>query len=249
MRIGSKLGMINRYLYVFILVYTQKYTRHLYRDLWTFPRYLICYKQAFICRNYSKITEGSMENSIGGLFKMKEQADQAHRALQVAGFKGEEITLWVHKKAVPLNAEHRVSVKEIGISAVIGAVIAVIITAIIGFLISRSEIFVPGFWPNFSRGPYLEMMAFALFLATGALVGAILGAAIRLLTSRENARITPTGIKRGGILVVVNTDRAQEVLAKRVLKENGALDLENLTEKWDANVWEGFRKLEPSVGN
>lgn len=190
-----------------------------------------------------------MENSIGGLFKTKEQADQAHHALQAAGFKGEEITMWVHKKAVPLNTEHRVSIKEIGISAVIGAVIAVIITAIVGFLISRSEVFVPGFWPNFSRGPYLEMVAFSLFLATGALVGAILGVAIRLITSRENARITPTGIKRGGVLVVVNTNDAQEEAAKRVLKENGALDLENLTEKWDKNVWEGFREVQPSASS
>ena len=190
-----------------------------------------------------------MKNSIGGLFKTKEQADQAYRALQGAGFKGEEITLWVHKKDVPLNREHRVSVLEIGISAVIGAVIVVIITAIIGFLISRSEIFVPGFWPDFSRGPYLEMMAFFLFLATGALVGAILGAAFRLLTSRENARITPTGIKRGGMLVVVNTDGTQEEVAKRVLKENGALDLENLTQKWDSKVWEGFKEVQPSASS
>jgi hypothetical protein len=193
--------------------------------------------------------EGSMKNSIGGLFKMKEQADQAYRALQGAGFKGEEITMWVHKKDVPLNTEHRVSALEIGISAVVGAVIAVIITAIIGFLISRSEIFVPGFWPDFSRGPYLELMAFSLFLATGALVGAILGAAFRLLTSRENARITPTGIKRGGVLVVVNTDGTQEEDAKRVLKENGALDLQNLTEKWDSKVWDGFKEVQPSASN
>lgn len=190
-----------------------------------------------------------MENSIGGLFKTKDQADQAHRALQAAGFKGEEITMWVHKKAVPLNTDHRVSVQEIGISAAIGGAIGIVLAAIVGFLIGGREVFVPGFWPNFSRLPYLELVAFALFLATGALVGIILGVATRLITSRENTRITPTGIKRGGVLVAVKTDSAREEVAKHVLKENGALDFQNLTEKWDSKVWEGFREVQPSVGN
>lgn len=192
--------------------------------------------------------EGTMKTSIGGLFKKRKQADQAFKALQEAGFKSEEITIWVHKKKVPLNYEHRVSAREIGISAAIGAVAGGILAAIIGLLIGRGELQIPGLSPDFAGGPYLEMMALALFIVQGGITGAILGAAIRLFTSRENARITPTGIKRGGVLVVVNADDTQKEIAERVLKENGALDIENLTERWDPNVWAGFSEVQPSVG-
>lgn len=190
-----------------------------------------------------------MKNSIGGLFKQKTQAEQASKALQEAGFSGEEITMWVHKKSVPLNEEHRVSPLEIGLSALLGAVIGGIIATIIGFLIGFGEVIVPGVRPDFSRGPFLEMLGLFQFVVSGALAGAILGAAFRLLTSRENARITPTGIKRGGVLLVVNADKSQEEVAKRVMKENGALDLENLSEKWDSHVWEGFKQIQPSTGD
>lgn len=190
-----------------------------------------------------------MKNSFGGLFKTKKQAERAYQSLQEAGFKNEEITIWVHKKKVPLNYEHRVSAREIGISAAIGAVVVGIIAVIIGLLISFSVLQIPGFRPDFARGPYEEMVAFALFVVQGAITGAILGAAIRLLTSRENAKITPTGIKRGGVLVVVNAADTQKEIVERIMKESDALDVENLTEKWDSNVWTGFREVELQVGD
>ncbi|HEX6269126.1 MAG TPA: hypothetical protein VFZ43_02730 [Anaerolineales bacterium] len=190
-----------------------------------------------------------MKNSIGGLFKQKKQADQAYSALQEAGFHEGELTMWVHKKEMPLNDNPRVSLLEIGMSAAIGAVVGGLIAAIIGGLISLGGIQIPGFRPDFTRGEYVEAMAFALFIVQGAITGAILGAAIRLFTSRRNARFTSRGIKRGGVLVVVNAEDAREETAKRVMKENGALDLENLTEKWDTKVWDEFRQVEPSVGS
>ena len=193
--------------------------------------------------------EGTMKTSIGGLFKKRKQAEQAYKTLQEAGFKSEEITIWVHKKKVPLNYEHRVSAREIGISAAIGAVVGGVIAALIGLLIGLGELQIPGLSPDFTRGPYLEMMAWALFVVQGAITGAILGVAIRLFTSRENAKITPTGIKRGGVLVVANADDSQKETAERVMKESGALDVENLTEKWDSKVWADFREVQPSMGS
>jgi|GEM_PF-1871739 len=187
--------------------------------------------------------EGPMKTSIGGLFKKRKQAEHADKALQEAGFKSDEITMWVHKKKVPLNYEHRVSAQELGISAAIGAVVVGIIAAIVGLLIARGVITIPGFNPDLTRGPYLEIITFALFLVQGGITGAILGAAIRLFTSRQNAKITPTGIKRGGVLLVVNADDSQKEIAKRVMHENGALDSENLTEKWEPNVWEDFKEI------
>jgi hypothetical protein len=193
--------------------------------------------------------EGTMKTSIGGLFKKRKQAEHANKALQEAGFKSDEITMLVHKKKVPLNYEHRVSAQELGISAAIGAAVVGFIAAILGLLIARGVVIIPGFNPDLTSGPYLEIITFALFLVQGAITGAILGVAIRLFTSRENAKITPTGIKRGGVLVVVNADDTQKEIAERVLRESDALDVENLTEKWDPNVWADFREIQPSVSS
>lgn len=190
-----------------------------------------------------------MKISIGGLFKQKAQAEHAYKALQEAGFDGGEITMWEHKKSVPLNEEHRVSPLEIGLSALIGAIVGGTIAGIIGALIGFGEVIVPSVRPDFTREPFLEVIGLFHFIASGGLAGAILGAAIRLFTSRENARISSTGIHRGGILLVVNADDSQKATVEQVMKANGALDSQNLSEKWDSHVWEGFRKVEPSVGS
>jgi hypothetical protein len=187
-----------------------------------------------------------MKNSIGGLFKQQTQAEQALRALQEAGFNRDDISMWMHKKSVPLNEEHRVSPLEIGLSALIGAVIASIIMAILGALILQGEPRFPGVRPDFARGSFIEMMGFVQFVIGGALAGAIVGAAIRLFTSRENARISSTGIHRGGVLLVVDASEDQKAIAEQVMKANGALDSQNLTEQWDSHVWEGFRKVQSS---
>lgn len=190
-----------------------------------------------------------MKNAIGGLFKQQTQAEQAYKELQQAGFDSKEMTLWMHKKSVPLNKDHRVSALEIGVSALIGAVIGAIITAILGSLIGLREVQVPGVRPDFARGPFLELIGLFQFVVSGALAGAILGAAIRLLTSRENARISSTGIHRGGILLVVNANENQKQTVEQIMKANEALDSQNLSEKWDSHVWEGFREVQPSRGS
>lgn len=190
-----------------------------------------------------------MNISIGGLFKKQEQADEAYAALRQAGFTTDEITMWVQRKDVPLKSERRVSIMDIGISAGIGAVIVGILAAGIGLLISLGGIDVPGFRPDFSRGPYVESVAFGLFVVQGAITGAILGAAIRLLTSRRDARITTRGIRRGGVLVVVKAAEDRQEVVKRVLREHDAADVKNLTEKWASSVWAGLKEIQPSAGS
>jgi hypothetical protein len=51
------------------------------------------------------------------------------------------------------------------------------------------------------------------------------------------------------VLVVVNTDDTQKEISERVMKESGALDVKNLTEKWASNVWEGFKEVQSSIGS
>jgi hypothetical protein len=47
-------------------------------------------------------------------------------------------------------------------------------------------------------------------------------------------------------LLVVDASEDQKAIAEQVMKANGALDSQNLTEQWDSHVWEGFRKVQSS---
>jgi hypothetical protein len=184
----------------------------------------------------------TMKNRIGGLFKKRKDAERADRTLQKAGFQPEVISMLVRKPTIgPINRD-RVTGRELGISAGIGALIVAIIG---GFLVGRGVIALPGLEPRLvglTLGFLLSVMLAGIVF--GVLTGAILGTAIRLFISNEKVAITPLGIKRGGVLVVVSVNGVQsEESASQVLEENGAIDVENLTEKWDSKVWSSFQEV------
>ena len=188
-----------------------------------------------------------MKNAIGGLFRGKQEAGLAYNALEKMGFDGDDLLILEEKQKELNSARNRFPGQSILISAGIGAVIGALLAALIAFLIGRGQITIPGFAPNLERGTFLELLTFALFAAEGAVTGAILGAAFRLLTSPHKVEITPNGIRRGGVLVVVKVDETEKDEAVQVMQQAGAADLENLTEKWDQRVWTRFEQLPPSA--
>ena len=187
-----------------------------------------------------------MKNSVGGLFRRKGQARQAYEALETLGFKGEDLMILEQKKeSNPPGAEERFPGQSVLISALIGAVIVSLIAAMVALLIGSGQIKIPGFTPNLGGGPFLNFLTFIFFVAEGAVTGAILGAAIRLLTSPHKVEITANGIRRGGVLVVVNVDEKEHDKAVYAMEKAGAADLENLTQTWDQKVWTRFDKVPP----
>jgi len=102
---------------------------------------------------------------------------------------------------------------------------------------------IPAFVPLSS--PFFTLNAFGLFLSEGIVTGAIIGVASRLASAREKPAFTRSGITHGGVVLAVNVDEARSENAKQVLEQTGALDLVNLSEKWDEGVWSGFKELQP----
>jgi hypothetical protein len=186
-----------------------------------------------------------MKNRIGGLFKKRKDAERANRALQKAGFQPEVISMLVRKPTIgPINRD-RVTGPELGISAGLGALIVGVIGGFLGFLVGRGVIVLPGLEPRLV-GLTLGFLLSSILagIVFGVLTGAILGTAIRLFISNEKVAITPLGIKRGGVLVVVSVNGVQgDESARHVLEDNGAIDVENLTEKWDSKVWSSFQEV------
>jgi hypothetical protein len=71
------------------------------------------------------------------------------------------------------------------------------------------------------------------------------GVVARLAAAREKPVFTSAGITHGGVILAVNVEEHQSNNAKKIMQQAGAIDLVNLTEKWNPNVWSEFRELQP----
>ena len=186
-----------------------------------------------------------METVIGGLFKREDQADAASRALRREGFGEREVSLLARK---PHNAPvhlDRIQAPAVGRGAVVGAVMLAMAGGLLGLLLGIGVIPLPGVdAATYRVVPAFVLSAVAAGAVAGGVTGAILGVASRLFTSRDKVAITSQGVKRGGLLLVVRPhDDRQLETAWRILEQNGAVDLQDLNEKWDPEVWSDFNQV------
>jgi hypothetical protein len=182
-----------------------------------------------------------MMNLLGGLYKDREGAQAAFGALREAGFQEEDITMLIRKPVRPPEFESRASAKDVVRSAGIGVLIVGPIGVFLALLVGLGVIPIQGIIPSFETGDLgitLTLTLITLFIS--AVTVAILGVAIRLKSSPEGPEITSKGVKRGGMLIVVSAEETQVATVDRVMKTNGAVDVENLTDKWDPEVWSRY---------
>jgi hypothetical protein len=162
---------------------------------------------------------------LAGLFSNWAQASQAIHDLQAAAFPGEQIGVAMRDRntqdaLVPASGTDAVE------AAASGAVGGGLLGALAGYLIAIGAIALPGIGPVVAGGA----LASALGLAGGtALAGAGIGAAaggfvgmlIGLGLPDTEARHFETGVRQGGVLVIVKPgERAAEALG--ILARNGA---------------------------
>lgn len=190
-----------------------------------------------------------MKDLIGGLFETQENANRAYEALQNSGFPGEEISMFVHKPRRRTARATNVRMQDIAKNAFIGGLILGTIGAFIGFLVGSGKIILPGMGPrsvDFNTAFLLTSVVAGL--VGGGLTGIILGVASKLFRSREKAEVMTRKIKQEGVLVTVRVGNSQrEARAKRVMEENGAMEVGDPSEKWDVNVWVSPNENNPSL--
>jgi hypothetical protein len=184
-----------------------------------------------------------MKNYIGGLFQTRQQTYDAYRALQKAGFDGEDVKILTRQRRGFYSFQEGVTIKSVAIGALAGAAIGTALAAFLGYLISQGVIDVPAFIPV--PDPFFALNAIGLFLAQGAVTGAILGVAARLAAAKEKPAFTETGIRHGGVVLAVNADEHEREKAMEEMKKAGAFELVNLSEKWEEDVWAEFREMQP----
>jgi uncharacterized membrane protein len=77
----------------------------------------------------------------------------------------------------------------------------------------------------------------AVGVGFGAATGGLLGALIDLGFSEEDAVFYAEGVKRGGILVYVETDPGEENKIKAILRGAGAIDRNSRPQAWQNQRW------------
>ena len=186
-----------------------------------------------------------MKNFIGGLFKDRQAAELARKALVENGIEDSAINLLEcthEKEAVVLNRQP--SIQSIGVSAFFGAFILGAAGALFGWLLGAGIIQLPSLEPSrgstlpFELTPQFMMTSIFTGLVFGVVTGAIIGVATRLALVRYRKVDTDQGVNKGDLMVAVETnDIRKETKAKMTMKEYGARKFEEFRDMWDTEVW------------
>ena len=192
-----------------------------------------------------------MKKLIGGLFETQENANLAYEALERSGFASDEINMFIHKPKSSTTRSTEVSIQEIAKNAIVGGLIGGAIGGFLGLLVGIGTLPLPYLEPGSApREPMFIFMSVAWGLITGGLTGAILGAASRLLRSREKAEVMTRQIEKRGVLLTVDVDDSQsETRARRLMEEHNAVEVGNPHEKWDLDLWVSPNEKSPSLAN
>lgn len=185
-----------------------------------------------------------MKNFIGGLFKDREAAELAHKALLENGIDDDAINVLecTHEKEAVILKE-KPSIQSIGIGALIGAFLIGGVGMLLGLFVGLGVIHMPGLESASPAEPFQITWQFILTslstgLIFGVVTGIILGVAGRLLLARYKKVDTSKGIEKGDMMIAVEADDIRkETKAKLTMKEYGARKFEEFRNTWDTDIW------------
>lgn len=187
--------------------------------------------------------------TISGLFDHYETADEAVRALQAAGFEGDTISVLARNEILQDNLpQDETTPGEVAESSGVGALIGGTAGGLLGLLAGIGAIAIPGLGPVLVAGSLAASLGMAAGGAgVGAAVGGILGAMTALNVPKEEAELYAEGVRRGGILVIVQAPPERVAEAASILGQSGALDTGTLRAELQKEGWDRFdRDEDPS---
>ncbi len=194
-----------------------------------------------------------MKHFIGGLFKNREDAVLARKALREDGFDEASLNMLesTHQNEAVVLKENP-SIQSIGVGALVGALVIGGLGAVLGLLIGLGVIRIPGLEPTggqtipFRITGEFTLTSLATGLIFGVVTGAILGVASRLLMSGYKKVDTSKGINQGDLMLAVETsDIRKETRVRLTMKEYGAVKFEEFRDTWDTEIWSVFDEEAP----
>jgi len=166
--------------------------------------------------------------TVVGLFNTYTDAERAVELLDERGFDRGALSVVAQETAVaerlnPMDGPDDPA-EDAGEGAMIGG--------LAGLLAGVGALMIPGVGPLFVAGPLASVIASTLAGATaGAVTGGLLGSLTDLGIPEAEAQAYTEGIRSGGVLVSVRTDREAE--ARDILRTANAVDVgETVVSTW-----------------
>lgn len=161
--------------------------------------------------------------TIVGLFGNHEDANNAVTELEDLGYGPDDLNIVARDKAVKREIETTDSNAD-------GATTGATVGGLLGLLAGVGLITIPGIGPILAAGPLVAALGSAAVGAgVGAAAGGIVGALIDAGIPENEAQIYAEGVKKGHILLAVNTADDSEITeVEEVLDNNNAIDTKSL---------------------
>lgn len=195
-----------------------------------------------------------MTRTVVAIYDEFQTANQAVRELVDNGFPRDNISIiannaqgeysYASSKPSTAASTNETVADETGAGAGVGAGIGAAIGGIGGLLIGLGALTIPGIGPVIAAGP----LAVALSTLTGAGVGAVaggvtgglLGALIGLGIPEEEAEFYAEGVRRGGVLVTVQTEDGSTEQVMSILNRHHPADINERAAQWREQGWTGY---------
>jgi hypothetical protein len=176
-----------------------------------------------------------MTTTVSGLFDTHADATAAVRDLQALGIARDDISV------VASNVENDVDASDVAVDASAGAGIGAAFGGLGGLLAGLGIVAIPGVGPVVAAG---WLIATAAGAAAGAVVGGAAGGIVGALTEsgvpERDAHVYAEGVRRGGTLVTARVADEKAELARGVLHDARAVDLERRRSDYETAGWTRF---------
>lgn len=123
-----------------------------------------------------------------------------------------------------------------------GAGIGAALGGAAGLLAGVGLMAIPGLGPVVAAG---WLASTALGAAGGAAAGGLIGALVDAGLPEEDAHVYSEAIRRGGTMVSVRTDTANDATVQRILDRHGPIDADTRRELYAAEGWNEFDVTAP----
>jgi hypothetical protein len=178
--------------------------------------------------------------TIVGLFRNASDADLAVQALRDAGFTNANISVLARDEV--LSDYEDVGPGE---GAAVGAAGGAVVGGITGLLMGLGALAIPGIGPAIAAGTIATALGSAaagtaVGAVTGAVTGGLVAALVDMGVPEEDANFYAEGVKRGGVLVTVQTDDTQARAVESIMNRFNALEVDRHRETWRSGGWNRF---------
>jgi hypothetical protein len=190
--------------------------------------------------------------TIVGLFHNHHDADRALDALEDAGLTRDVLSVVAQEGVVDVDEidddgtiyDDDDDNIDAGEGAAIGAAEGGIIGGLAGLLAGIGAIAIPGVGPVIAAGSLATALAAtiggaAVGAGSGALTGGLVGALIDAGVPDEHAHTYAEGVRRGGVLVTVHAQGQHAGIAKNIMHNAGAVDVDTVRDDWMDDGWPG----------